>query len=493
MKKHFTATISLLCVAAMLLVCFTPTVYAEGEPTPDELLDEQPAEQVLVASTYDEFVAAVDSAQNGATITIAGIIQIPVAVEIDSEGKALILHRGSPTAGFIFEHDSSGAPETVFSGFVFDGAGISSFTAYVSVSHNARFSDVRFINSRREANGGAVSVYNGTAYFVGCTFDSNSALQGGHLELNGEGKAVIEGCTLTNRKADYRGGAILCGGTGNTCSISGSVIANNEAGIVGGALCGAGELIVDTTQFYGNSAAGGGADIAFEQWGRLRLLDNLETLTSVFADTDLVPLGWAYDYDSSIILPFSGDIEFIQYMQLRLKFEETGSIEQPPTEPEPTPITPPSGNSGSTSRPTSSDTSPEPADVLEPQEETGPPRFVCGDAVLDPTRHDYLLGYGDSVSGQNAPITRTQAATVIFRLLTTDSLNAVYSETGSFLDVSDGDWYSVLVNTLQNAGIVNGCGGDMFRPERNLTLAEMITLFTRFVEPQMGQTVLLEH
>ena len=78
--------------------------------------------------------------------------------------------------------------------------------------------------------------------------------------------------------------------------------------------------------------------------------------------------------------------------------------------------------------------------------------------MLDVSRRDYLLGYGDSLAGQETHIKRSQAVTVIFRLLTPDSLKEVYSEKGQFIDVSKDDWCSTFVNTLQNAGVIKGCG-----------------------------------
>ena len=131
--------------------------------------------------------------------------------------------------------------------------------------------------------------------------------------------------------------------------------------------------------------------------------------------------------------------------------------------------------------------------IAEPDIEEVPPRLVLGQAVIDPTRLNYLVGFSDSLSGQNVPLRHSQAVMIIFRLLTDESLAQVYSETGTFLDVSRDDWAYVFISTLQNAGVIVGVGGDLFLPERSLTRAEMVTLFARFVEPQGYPAIQLEH
>jgi hypothetical protein len=106
---------------------------------------------------------------------------------------------------------------------------------------------------------------------------------------------------------------------------------------------------------------------------------------------------------------------------------------------------------------------------------------------------DYLVGFADGASGRNMPLTRAKAVQAIFRLLTPDSLKKVYSESGVFVDVSADDWHSALVNTLQKSGVVAGCGNGLFKPERNLTWGEMVTLFTRFTNAKPDKPLPLQH
>ena len=56
---------------------------------------------------------------------------------------------------------------------------------------------------------------------------------------------------------------------------------------------------------------------------------------------------------------------------------------------------------------------PTPETIAEPDIEEVPPRLVLGQAVIDPTRRNYLVGFGDSLSGQNVPLRRSQAVIII--------------------------------------------------------------------------------
>lgn len=521
MKKRIIAAIMTICLLATLSALFSTMAFAEDGPVEEE----PPIVRTLEAHDYDEFISALAESQEGETITITGTIQIPANSNLYVEGKSVVLRRGSPTACFVLEYDNSGGFVTMFSDLTFDAAEVQSPCSYVQISHLVRFVNVHFINSCCDTgNGGAVSVYNGNTEFLNCIFDNNRSEFGGHLGISGKSAAVIKDCLFTNGNAINSGGAIHLGNADSSCSIAKSSFSDNKSGNVGGALCGTGDMSIEKTKFYGNTSVSGGSDIAFEPAGHLRLYDNLETLTSLFKDDGLVPLGWGYDYEDSVIAPLPGENGFTHYIQLRLKFDNSTS--EPLPEPEPTPepepkpdptpspepdpepspdptpgpsteptqdpdpTNPPSGSSN----PPTSTTSPEPSVTPEITEETNPrSRLICGKAILDPSRQDYLLGYGDGLAGQETPIKRSQAVTVIFRLLTPESLNKVYSESGTFLDMSKDDWCAEFANTLQNAGVVKGCGGDMFRPERNLTQAEMITLFTRFVELRTDQTIQLEH
>lgn len=51
-----------------------------------------------------------------------------------------------------------------------------------------------------------------------------------------------------------------------------------------------------------------------------------------------------------------------------------------------------------------------------------------------------------------------------------------------FRDVAPGTWYTAAVGVMRNAGVMVGCGDDLFCPDRTLTWGELLTVFTRFAE-----------
>lgn len=123
-------------------------------------------------------------------------------------------------------------------------------------------------------------------------------------------------------------------------------------------------------------------------------------------------------------------------------------------------------------------------DADSQEEETPAPALTCGAAVIDTSRSVVLAGYGDGKLHEEDPMTRAQLATIIYRLLTDESI--FYYEKGRplFVDVSADVWYSQAVTTIGHAGIVSGVGGGRYDPDGLVTWVQAITVLSRFVEPQ---------
>ena len=122
--------------------------------------------------------------------------------------------------------------------------------------------------------------------------------------------------------------------------------------------------------------------------------------------------------------------------------------------------------------------------IQQPEEEPPAPALVCGDAVIDTSRSVVLAGYGDGQLHEEDPLTRAQLATIVYRLLTDESIS--YYEKGQplFVDVSADVWYYQAVTTIGHAGIVSGVGGGQYDPDGLVTWAQAITVLSRFVEQQ---------
>ena len=97
----------------------------------------------------------------------------------------------------------------------------------------------------------------------------------------------------------------------------------------------------------------------------------------------------------------------------------------------------------------------------------------------------YLMGYPDGTVRPGGSITRAEATTIFFRLLTEESHSQFWATENRYSDVSAGQWYNNAVSTMTRAGIVNGYPDGTFRPNAPITRAEMakiIALFTK-LEP----------
>ena len=92
----------------------------------------------------------------------------------------------------------------------------------------------------------------------------------------------------------------------------------------------------------------------------------------------------------------------------------------------------------------------------------------------------YIVGYEDDTIRPKNNITRAEVATIFFRLLTDESREAYFTTDQDFTDVNDSAWYANTVATLSNAGILAGYPDGSFRPNDPITRAEFAAIATRF-------------
>lgn len=79
-------------------------------------------------------------------------------------------------------------------------------------------------------------------------------------------------------------------------------------------------------------------------------------------------------------------------------------------------------------------------------------------------------------------ITRAEVATIYFRMLTDESRTKFWSQSNSYSDVKTGDWFNNAVSTLSNAGIIAGYEDGSFKPNGYITRAEFATIAARFFD-----------
>lgn len=98
----------------------------------------------------------------------------------------------------------------------------------------------------------------------------------------------------------------------------------------------------------------------------------------------------------------------------------------------------------------------------------------------DTDHYAYIVGYEDGTIRPNGHITRAEAATVFFRLLTDEARDANLTDRSPYPDVSAGDWYNKAIATLSRKGILSGYEDGSFRPNATVTRAEFAAMAARF-------------
>lgn len=92
----------------------------------------------------------------------------------------------------------------------------------------------------------------------------------------------------------------------------------------------------------------------------------------------------------------------------------------------------------------------------------------------------YIIGYEDKTVKPENNITRAEVATIFFRLLSDDARDNYWQTSNTFTDVSAKEWYNNAVSTMSNAQIINGYTDNTFGGDKNITRAEFATIAARF-------------
>ncbi|MBE6032904.1 MAG: hypothetical protein E7224_06900, partial [Clostridiales bacterium] len=91
----------------------------------------------------------------------------------------------------------------------------------------------------------------------------------------------------------------------------------------------------------------------------------------------------------------------------------------------------------------------------------------------------YIIGNNGKVRPMDNA-TRAEVATIFFRLLDEDVRNRYMVDTNSFSDVHKGQWYNTAISTMAAMGIVQGYPDGSFRPDEKITRAEFTAIVARF-------------
>ena len=94
----------------------------------------------------------------------------------------------------------------------------------------------------------------------------------------------------------------------------------------------------------------------------------------------------------------------------------------------------------------------------------------------------YVQGYPDGTVKPTGNITRAETAAILFRLMDDSTRNTYYSTRSGFRDVALGSWYNTYVATLNNAGVITDSANGNFRPNEAITRAELAAMLANFTD-----------
>ena len=101
-------------------------------------------------------------------------------------------------------------------------------------------------------------------------------------------------------------------------------------------------------------------------------------------------------------------------------------------------------------------------------------------AELNRTDHfAFLVGYTDGTFGPERNMTRAEVTTMFARLLT-EQIEADKTYSSTFNDVPKGYWAANYIGYMQQLGIITGYSDGSFRPDAPVTRAEFATIASRF-------------
>lgn len=499
--------LSVLLTAVMLFCMIGPAFAAEAdlplvEPPPVE--DEQPPAAETI-STLDELKAALATANDGDTLTISRTIFVIDESLITDKKITISLDDDFTNINGVLEMRG----EAVVEGFTFSDG----YNTVITI----RESEATIRNCTFTASGEVthISILGGgvgnTARIENCCFKNagNGAIDNKHNT-----NTIIDDCIILNNQS----GAIYNSGT---LTLSNTLISENTA-LSGGGVYNSidGTLTLSNCNIYANTTTNDfGNDIL--SLGELSINGRVQEGEGFYNEDTGEKLSLPLtDCASTTKLIYLSDDEAAKRFASNLPdTDEPKEDEQPPVENQPAdnqPIeNPPLDNT-----PTEEDkpaTDKQPAETDNKQSNEGPsiiyvpvyipsnpttststttttkpetkpatvtsaPVFACGNAVIDVTRSVVLEGYGDGLLHLEDSLTRAQMATIIYRLLDTDTLAKYDRATSNFTDVSPTAWYSRYVSTIANAGIVSGVGNGCYNPEGKLTWAHILTVLCRFTE-----------
>lgn len=337
-------------------------------------------------------------------------------------------------------------------------------------------------------SGGSIYCTSNSACIESTTFDSGYASEnGGHIY----GQTFqISSCQMSGGTAELDGGSIYAL---SDLKLTGSAITSNRAVRSGGGVYSQQNATVQDCKIFNNRADISGADL----WSAigLSILDSNEDYSTLF-ETELSAGGWNHTAwfsdkelerysEESLTEKIATPCEMLQYpahITFAMYYEDEAAAdpEDPtptPTPDEPDPVPPQNDESDDYTPPTIRPSRP----LIKPVAKTPP--LKCNTAVIDIEKAEEFCEFILHFIPHEKPLTREEMAGMIYGMLTTDCLDNLNLSKQYYTDTESSPYQS-SIHALTSAGVFAGSGDGIFSPEAPATMAQMITVLSRFVDPK---------
>ena len=112
----------------------------------------------------------------------------------------------------------------------------------------------------------------------------------------------------------------------------------------------------------------------------------------------------------------------------------------------------------------------------EPKKPAKTTKVWTPDALNARDHFSYIKGYGNNIFAPNRTITRAEVAMIFARL----SINQSTAGAPQFKDVKAGDWYKTAVDIMARQGVIKGYEDGTFRPNQPITRREFAAIAARY-------------
>lgn len=109
--------------------------------------------------------------------------------------------------------------------------------------------------------------------------------------------------------------------------------------------------------------------------------------------------------------------------------------------------------------------------------------------IAEYSSHGLVSGYPDGTFQPNANITRAEVTALVNQL----ELPQIKTTNTAFLDVPTHEWYYSTVSNAVKSGLVSGYEDNTFRPQKNITRFEAISIVSRLVESTDAASIQLPY